>query len=170
MTAIEDAVAGAVDEVGAACLREGIDADYTKGGSLTVARGPEQVPALEGHWQELERSGRAGGYQRLDAAATAARIRIEGALGSIYGGQYAVVHPGKLVRGLARAVERHSGTIYEQTAVSDNPSSICSSATMARMTAMPLAPARLLIASCSLMFMRSSACCMSCTQLAACST
>ena len=119
MSAIEDAVAGAVDEVGAAILREGIEADYTKGGSLTVARGPEQLPALEAHWQALERSGRAGGYQRLDAAATTDRIRIEGALGSIYGSQYAVVHPGKLVRGLARAVERHGGVIYEQTAVTD---------------------------------------------------
>src|SRR5471032_1861072 len=119
MTAIEDAVAGAVDAVGVAIAREGIDADYTKGGSLTVARGREQLPALEAHWQSLEASGRAAGYRRLDAAATAERIRVEGVLGSIYGGQYAVVHPGKLVRGLARAVERHGGTIYEQTVVTD---------------------------------------------------
>jgi glycine/D-amino acid oxidase-like deaminating enzyme len=119
MSAIEDAVAGAVDAVGVAIAREGIEADYAKGGSLTVARGPEQLPALEEHWRSLERSGRAAGYQRLDASETAARIRIEGALGSIYGSQYAVVHPGKLVRGLARAVERHGGTIYEQTAVTD---------------------------------------------------
>ena len=68
MTAIEDAVAGAVDAVGAAIAREGIDADYTKGGSLTVARGPEQLPALEAHWRSLEASGRAAGYRRLDAA------------------------------------------------------------------------------------------------------
>ncbi len=119
MTAIEDAVAGAVDAVGVAVAREGIAADYAKGGSLTVARGPEQVPALEAHWASLERTGRAGAYRRLDAAETGERIRIEGALGSIYGSQYAVVHPGKLVRGLARAVERHGGTIYEQTAVTD---------------------------------------------------
>lgn len=119
MSAIEDAVAGAVDEVGVALALEGIDADYTKGGSLTVARGPEQVPALEAHWQSLERSGRADGYRRLNAAETAERIRIEGALGSVYGSQYAVVHPGKLVRGLARAVERLGGTIFERTAVTD---------------------------------------------------
>ena len=119
MSAIEDAVAAAVDEVGAVCQREGIDADYTKGGSLTVARGPEQLPALEAHWQSLERAGRADGYRRLDAAGTAERIRIDGALGSVYGSQYAVVHPGKLVRGLARAVERHGGTIFERTAVTD---------------------------------------------------
>jgi len=119
MAAIEDAVAGAVDAVGVAIGREGIDADYAKGGSLTVARGPEQVPALEAHWAGLERTGRAAGYRRLDATETSERIRIEGALGSVYGSQYAVVHPGKLVRGLARAVERHGGTIYEQTPVTD---------------------------------------------------
>src|SRR5450432_510308 len=73
MTAIEDAVAGAVDEVGLAIAREGIEADYTKGGSLTVARGPEQMPALEEHWQSLERSGRVAHYQRLDATETAER-------------------------------------------------------------------------------------------------
>jgi glycine/D-amino acid oxidase-like deaminating enzyme len=119
MSAIEDAVAGAVDEVGAALRLEGIEADYVKGGSLTIARGPEQLPALDAHWQSLERSGRSAGYQRLDAAETDERIRIDGALGSIYGSQYAVVHPGKLVRGLARAVERLGGTIYERTAVTD---------------------------------------------------
>ncbi len=119
MTAIEDAVAGAVDDIGSVCRSEGIDADYTKGGSLTVARGPEQVPALEDHWRSLERHGRADGYRRLDAAETAERIRIEGVLGSVYGSQYAVVHPGKLVRGLARAVERRGGTIFEGTAVTD---------------------------------------------------
>src|ERR1700690_726530 len=119
MSAIEDAVAAAVDEVGAACQREGIDADYTKGGSLTVARGPEQMPALEAHWQSLERAGRADGYRRLDAAGTAERIRIDGALGSVYGSPDPGVHPGKLVRGLARAVERHGGTIFERTAVTD---------------------------------------------------
>ncbi len=119
MLAIEDAVAGAVDEVGAALRAEGIDADYAKGGSLTVARGAEQLPALEAHWRSLERSGRAAHYRRLDAAETTERIRIDGALGSVYGSQYAVVHPGKLVRGLARAVERRGATIYEQTAVTD---------------------------------------------------
>ncbi|MGH2511086.1 MAG: NAD(P)/FAD-dependent oxidoreductase [Candidatus Limnocylindrales bacterium] len=119
MNAIEDAVAGAVDEVGRAIQEEGIEADYAKGGSLTVARGPEQLPALEAHWRSLERSGRAVGYRRLDAAETAGRIRIEGALGSVYGSQYAVVHPGKLVRGLARAVERQGATIFERTAVTD---------------------------------------------------
>ncbi len=38
---------------------EGIDADYVKGGSLVVARGPSQVPAMDAHWEALGR-GRPG--------------------------------------------------------------------------------------------------------------
>jgi len=119
MTAIEDAVETGVDEIGRVCLEEGIDADYTKGGSLVVARGPSQVPAMEQHWAGLEAAGRADRYERLDAAGAAERVRVDGALGGIFGTEYATMHPGKLVRGLARAVERRGGIIHERTAVVD---------------------------------------------------
>ena len=49
----------------------------------------------------------------------AERVRVEGALGGIAGTQYAHVHPAKLARGLARAVERRGGIIHERTAVID---------------------------------------------------
>ncbi len=117
MTALEDAVDSGVDEIGRVCVDEGIDADYVKGGSLVVARGPNQLPELDAHWEALVAADRAGHYQRLDAAATADRVRVEGALGGIFGTQYASIQPAKLVRGLARAVERRGGTIHEQTAV-----------------------------------------------------
>ena len=119
MTAIEDAVDSGVDEIGRVCAEEGIDAGYVKGGSLVVARGPSQVPAMEDHWASLVAAGRADHYERLDAAAAAERVRIEGALGGVFGTQYASIHPGRLVRGLARAVERRGGTIHERTAVVD---------------------------------------------------
>ena len=119
MTAIEDAVDSGVDEIGRVCAAEGIDAGYVKGGSLVVARGPSQVPALEEHWAGLVAAGRADHYERLDAAAAAERVRIEGALGGVFGTQYASIHPGRLVRALARAVERRGGTIHERTAVVD---------------------------------------------------
>jgi glycine/D-amino acid oxidase-like deaminating enzyme len=119
MAAIESAVSSGVDEVGRACAEEGIDAGYVKGGSLTIARGPAQVPALQAHWKALETAGLSDHYARLDGPQTAERIRVEGALGSIAGTQYASVHPGRLVRGLARAVERRGGVIHEQTAVTD---------------------------------------------------
>ena len=38
-------------------------------------------------------------------------------LGSVWLKQTAVIHPGRLVRGLARLVESMGATIYEQTAV-----------------------------------------------------
>jgi glycine/D-amino acid oxidase-like deaminating enzyme len=117
MTAIEDAVDSGVDEIGRFCLSEGVDADYTKGGSLVVARGPSQVPAMDEHWAGLQAAGRADHYQRLDAAEAGDRIRVDGALGGIFGTQYASMHPGKLVRGLARAVERRGGVIHERTEV-----------------------------------------------------
>jgi glycine/D-amino acid oxidase-like deaminating enzyme len=47
------------------------------------------------------------------------RIRVTQSLGSIYTPHTATIHPGKLVRGLARAVERAGATIYEQTEVTD---------------------------------------------------
>ena len=119
MTAIEDAVDSGVDEIGRFCADEGVDAGYVKGGSLVVARGPSQVPALEAHWESLVAAGRADHYEKLDAVAAAERVRVEGALGGVFGTQYASMHPGRLVRGLARAVERRGGTIHEQTAVLD---------------------------------------------------
>ena len=117
MTAIEDAVDSGVDEIGQVCELEGIDAGYVKGGSLVVARGPSQVPAMEAHWEALVAAGRADHYERLDAAAAAERVRVEGALGGIFGTQYASMHPGRLVRGLARVVERSGATIHERTEV-----------------------------------------------------
>jgi glycine/D-amino acid oxidase-like deaminating enzyme len=117
MMALEDAIDGAVDEIERVCTSEGIDADYVKGGSLVVARGPNQLPQLEAHWASLVASGRAEHYERLDATGVAHRIRVNGALGGIFGAQYASIQPAKLVRALARAVERRGGTIHERTEV-----------------------------------------------------
>lgn len=119
MTAIEDAVDSGVDEIGRVCAEEGIDAGYVKSGSLVVARGPSQVPAMDAHWAALEAAGRADHYRRLDAAEANEMVRIEGSRGGIFGTQYASMHPGRLVRGLARAVERRGGVIHERTAVTD---------------------------------------------------
>jgi glycine/D-amino acid oxidase-like deaminating enzyme len=119
MTALEDAVDSGVDEIGRVCASEGIAADYVKGGSLVVARGTNQLPDLEAHWESLVAAGRADHYERLDAAGAADRVRVEDALGGIFGTQYASIQPAKLVRGLARAVERRGGTIHERTSVVD---------------------------------------------------
>jgi glycine/D-amino acid oxidase-like deaminating enzyme len=98
---------------------EGIDADQEQAGSIRFARGPHQLPSVDASLRTYERLGLAEYAQSLDAAAVADRVRITQALKGIYNPVTANVHPAKMVRGLARAVERHGGTIYEQTRVID---------------------------------------------------
>jgi glycine/D-amino acid oxidase-like deaminating enzyme len=115
--AVHRAMVESVDEVGRVCADEGIDAQYVKGGSLRLARGRHQLPAIERAYATYERFGLADDYHLLNADETAARIHVTDTLGALFTPHCATVHPGRLVRGLARAVERHGGTIYEQTAV-----------------------------------------------------
>ncbi len=113
------ALYGAVDEVGRVMAEEAIDASYLKSGSLRIARGPHQLPLLQAQYAAYEALGLADHYRVLDASRTAERLRVAGALGSLYNADCAALHPGRLVRGLARAVERRGATIYEHTEVVD---------------------------------------------------
>lgn len=107
-----------VDEVVAVAAREGIDADIVKGGELEVARSAAQLARLraaasaEAAWPHTD-------TELLDAAATADRIRIAGALGGIWHPHCARIHPAKLARGLAAAVERLGVTVHEETRVTE---------------------------------------------------
>ncbi|HEY3334693.1 MAG TPA: FAD-dependent oxidoreductase [Candidatus Limnocylindrales bacterium] len=115
--AMQQATYDAVDEVGRAVAEAGIDAGFHKGGELLVARGPHGVPSLEDAYREYARFGFGDRYRLLDAAETAAKVRIAGAVRGLYTDAAAVVHPGRLVRGLARCVEGLGVAIHEGTAV-----------------------------------------------------
>ncbi len=104
----------AVDEVARVTEAEGIDCDYEKGGALRLARGPHQLKQIQQSYEAMQRRG-GEGYKLLTKEETDARVKIEGVLASIYNPNCATIHPGKLVRGLARTVERMGGVIYEQT-------------------------------------------------------
>ena len=117
--ATQRAMYAAVDEVGRAAEAEGLDIEWTKGGSLRVARGPQQLPAIQSAMETYASFGLAEHYRLLDKQETDERVLIAGALGSIYSPNTATIHPGKLVRGLARVVERMGATIYEGTHVTD---------------------------------------------------
>ena len=69
--------------------------------------------------RRCEALGLADRYELLDAAQIADRVRVTDAVAALYSPVGASVHPARLARGLARAVERHGGTIYEQTPVVD---------------------------------------------------
>ncbi len=117
--AVQGAMYESVDEIGRVCAAERIDAGYAKGGALFVARGAHQAPLLEEYAVSLDRFGFGDRHERLDAAATARRIRVRGALGALFFPTYGTLHPGRMARGLARVVERLGGTLYEQTEVTD---------------------------------------------------
>ena len=117
--AMLDVVYESVDEIGAVLDREGIDAQFVKGGALRIARGQGQVPALEAAYRSYERLGEAGKYSILSADEVERRIQVTKARGGLFTPQCATVHPGRLVRGLARVVERMGATIYERTPVTD---------------------------------------------------
>src|SRR5579859_2885922 len=113
------ALQAAVDEIRDVSLREGIDTCFRASGTLTVARGAHQLPALKYAYAAYERLGLAGRYTFLSPEEVCERVRVTDVHGGLYTPDGASLHPGRLVRGLARAVERLGGTIYEQTRVTD---------------------------------------------------
>ena len=106
-----------VEEVGRVAGAEGIDAQYIRGGMLRVARGAGQLPAVRAAHEAYSALGLGDDYRVLDAEETERRVRITDTRGALYSPHYATVHPARLVRGLARAVERLGGTIFERSPV-----------------------------------------------------
>ena len=109
----------AVDEVGNVCAEETIDAHFHRGGILTLARGKHQLPGLHASYATYERLGLADRYQMLNASEAVARVGASQVHGGLFTPDGASLHPARLVRGLARAVEARGGVIYEQTPVTD---------------------------------------------------
>ncbi|WP_390956186.1 FAD-dependent oxidoreductase [Pseudomonas moorei] len=107
------------DEVQIVLEREGIDCDYRKGGVLyCAARYPEQESSLRQYLDSLHRQGlNENDYRWLSARQLAQQIRIAKPYGGIYAPHVATLHPARLVRGLARTVERMGVRIYENSPV-----------------------------------------------------
>ncbi|QIK75826.1 NAD(P)/FAD-dependent oxidoreductase [Nocardioides piscis] len=105
-----------VDEVVRVCAREGIEADVAKGGTIALARTPAQLRRARAEVEEARRWGRGeDDLALLDAGAAAAVLRAGDTLGATYTPDCAAIHPARLVRGLARAVERRGVVIHEHT-------------------------------------------------------
>jgi glycine/D-amino acid oxidase-like deaminating enzyme len=105
-----------VDEVGRAAEREGIDCHYHKGGTLQLATSPVQLRRLHARVRQARRMGLGDadlGF--LGPTEAGRRIHVPGLLGAVWSPHCAAVDPARLVRGLARAVERHGARIYEST-------------------------------------------------------
>jgi glycine/D-amino acid oxidase-like deaminating enzyme len=107
------------DEVEIVIEREGIDCDFLKGGVLyCAARYPEQETSLRHYLDKLYSQGLTeSDYRWLSPEQLAQQIRVAKPYGGIYAPHVATIHPAKLVRGLARTVERMGVKIYENSAV-----------------------------------------------------
>jgi glycine/D-amino acid oxidase-like deaminating enzyme len=118
--AMHAALVQGIDEIAATLARERIDADMVKGGCLTLAMTALQESELRAHAVTSQaRDGATLGVRWLDAEQVSQRIRVPGSRGAQYTPHCARLHPAKLVRGLARAVERAGARLVEQTAVTE---------------------------------------------------
>jgi glycine/D-amino acid oxidase-like deaminating enzyme len=107
--AMHAAMRASVDEVGDVSRRVGIDCDYAKGGTITLARTPVQLARAQAE--------KSSGYALLDAEEASRHLAATDVLGGLYTPDCAAIQPAKLVRGLARVVEAHGAVIYERTPV-----------------------------------------------------
>jgi glycine/D-amino acid oxidase-like deaminating enzyme len=107
-----------VDEVGTVAAREGIDAHFHKGGTLSLATRPEHVGALRSMVDHEWAAGASPQDVRwLDAAEAAERVGSSPCLGAAWTPHCARLHPARLVHGLADAVERAGVVVHERTRV-----------------------------------------------------
>jgi glycine/D-amino acid oxidase-like deaminating enzyme len=112
------AMRATVDEVGRVAQAEGIDAQFTKGGTVTLARNRAQVRRARDEVADARRWGLGEDrFRWLDRAQARDLVRAPDALGATYTPDCAALHPARLTRGLARTVERLGARIHERTPV-----------------------------------------------------
>jgi glycine/D-amino acid oxidase-like deaminating enzyme len=117
MRAMRRAMQGTVDAVGDAARTERIDCHFTKGGTLAAARSEAQRARALAEVEEARHLGFGEEDLRwLDAAEAAGIAGISGMLGATFTPHCAALHPARLARGLAEAVERRGVRIFEHTA------------------------------------------------------
>ena len=114
--AMRRAMHGSVAEVGRVAEAEGIDVHYARGGAISFARNEAQL--IRGRELVEDERRVTGDVEQLrllsrdEAEQVARATRV---LGATYTPNCAVVHPLRLVRGLARLVESRGASIFERT-------------------------------------------------------
>jgi glycine/D-amino acid oxidase-like deaminating enzyme len=115
--ALQRAMFTTIDEVGKVVQAEGIDVAWHKGGTLSLATTPAHLARLRADIED-ERAWGFGDedYAWLEASEARARLDVVGLLGAVFTPHCARIHPARLVRGIARAVESRGVHIFEDTA------------------------------------------------------
>ena len=110
------AMVDTVAEVGRVTEAESVDCDFVRGGTVTFARDRVQLAAAQAEFAESEEFG-VDRVALLGTETVRARYGVPDAVAATDTPACARVHPGKLVRGIARAVERRGAVIAEHTEV-----------------------------------------------------
>lgn len=116
--ALQRAMFDTVDEVGRISQSENIDCHYQKGGTINVATLPFHVKAIKDHVEHMHTLGFGeGDYRWLPPEEARQRVGMTPNLGAAYTPHCAVVHPARLVRGLAAVLRARGVQIIERTPV-----------------------------------------------------
>jgi glycine/D-amino acid oxidase-like deaminating enzyme len=116
VVAMQRAMFTTLDEIERALKDEDIDCDWARGGTINVA----SLPVHRARLRALLDDHRSWGfgeddYRWLEPADAQHVIGCDPNLGALYSPHCAAIHPAKLARGLAHAVERIGVPIYEKT-------------------------------------------------------
>ncbi|MFM7744152.1 MAG: NAD(P)/FAD-dependent oxidoreductase [Actinomycetota bacterium] len=100
--AMQRAAIASVDDVGQWIARHGVECDWAKSGTLTVATNVVQRTRLHEAIDSQHRHGlNAADVRWIDGDELAGRVSVAGALGALYSPHCAALHPLKLVNALA---------------------------------------------------------------------
>lgn len=105
--AMQRAAIASVDDVGRWIARHGVECDWAKSGTLTVATNPVQEARLREAIETQHRHGlNAADVRWIDGDELAGRVSVAGALGAMFSPHCAAIHPLKLLNALVdRACE-----------------------------------------------------------------
>jgi len=115
--AVGEAIESAVDDLGTMCVEHGIDAWYTKAGSLSVSAAPAQDGAWDEAVEALREHGLADRLVPVTSEEVSARVRSPVFRDGAFMSGAATVQPATLARGLRRVLLGRGVTIFEGTEV-----------------------------------------------------
>jgi glycine/D-amino acid oxidase-like deaminating enzyme len=110
-----------IDEVEHITLKENIQCDLHRGGTIQVAaRYPEQVQNLQSQLSAYREQGLTeDDYRWLDRCETLKNVNMHNTYGAIYSPHCAVINPAKLALGLAQSVCSKGVRIFENSQVTE---------------------------------------------------
>ena len=109
-----------LDEIESVITDLRIDCDYHRGGTINGATNLVQKSRVDAEVSEMRRFGFGEDhYRTLTAEELASRLNVSRIITASYTPHCAVVHPAKLIHGLASAVESLGVEIYENTNIAE---------------------------------------------------